>query len=91
MFELFIVDLGQGLQGVVNILDVVHVEDLHHAGGALVHWVPLSVEDSGLLHLLGAELWLEADPVEPRALAESDLGNLLHLAVIELSEESLFD
>lgn len=91
MLDFLALDLGERLESEVDIGRIVHVEDLHHAAGALIEMILLPREEGCLLLLLFAQRGLEDDPAEPSALRHSHLGNTLLLAIIELTEECFLD
>ena len=89
--QLVVLNLRERLECKVDIGHVVDVQDFHHACCALIDGVPLTGQECSLLHLLLANLGLEADPVKPVAGHESDFGNAFVLPIVELTEECFFN
>lgn len=87
MLDLLAVDLRQRLERQVHVGTVVYIHDLKHARCALIDRIHVTVEQCCLMHLLSADLCLEADPLQPEAFLESDLRDFVQLAVIEFTEE----
>lgn len=68
VLDLLTMDLRQRLERQVHVGTVVDINNLKHARCALIDRIHVTVEQCCLMHLLSADLCLEADPLQPEAL-----------------------
>lgn len=66
--ELVVVDFRQTLKSQLHICDVIDVHNFEQVSCHFINWVVFALEQSGLLHLLLANLGFEANVRQPVCL-----------------------